>query len=97
MAIALVSFSRNEQKERKRCVEQVFTRSGLAGYVGVGLCPTQGLKIAKRPVVMLDVKRSGTEGSVQSGTRTILIILSPTICRRNLMLALPKSPTLKAV
>ncbi|UCF85849.1 MAG: hypothetical protein JSV50_09515 [Desulfobacteraceae bacterium] len=58
----------------------------LAGFVDVGLHPTPGLRIVKRPVGMLHAKGNGIERNVRNGTRKTRIILGPITCRRNLML-----------
>jgi len=54
----------------------------------VGLCPTLGLRIVRRPVARLSAKESGTGRCVESGTEKTLITLRPTICRRSLKLQL---------
>ena len=64
----------------------MITKDVLAGFVDVGLHPTPGLRIVKRPVGMLNAKGNGIERSVQSGIRKTLIILGPITCRRNLMM-----------
>jgi len=63
----------------------MITKDGPVGFVGVGLHPTPGLRIVKRPVGMLNAKGSGIERSVQNGIGKTPIILKPIIFKRNLI------------
>ena len=100
--IALESSFHQNLQERRRWKGQCYVGSGLAGYAGVGLCPTPRSKSVKWPAGTRSVKENGTEGNVKHGTRITRSILEPTTCRKSSTLHRnlskpPSPPSLKVI